>query len=136
MLIHLQFIGVKRQIKNWIPISLINVDSKIASKALASRMIMVLNSIVKCDQTAYVKGRYIGESIQLISDILEYTAEHEEVGILFSADFEKQLTQSNIRLYLPFLNHWVRSTVYSMGKNFSIKYRKLCDEKWPFHWIL
>ena len=79
----------KRLIKNWRPISLINVDSKITSKALASRMKMVLSNIIKCDQTAYAKGRYIGESIRLITDILEYTAEHEEVGILFSADFEK-----------------------------------------------
>ena len=49
----------------------------------------VLSNIIKCDQTAYVKGRYIGESIRLVTDILEYTAEHEEVRILFSADFEK-----------------------------------------------
>ena len=53
----------KRFLKNWRPISLINVDAKIASKVLASRMKNILSSIVKCDQTAYVKGRYIGESI-------------------------------------------------------------------------
>ena len=79
----------KRLIKNWRPISLINVDSKTASKALASRMKMVLNNIIKFDQTAYVKGKHTGESIRLVTDILEYTIEHEEVGILFSADFEK-----------------------------------------------
>ena len=49
----------------------------------------ILSSIVKCDQTAYVKGRYIGESIRLISEILEYTEENDISGILFSADFEK-----------------------------------------------
>ena len=36
-------------------------------------MIPVLPTIISCDQTAYVKGRYIGESIRLISDILEST---------------------------------------------------------------
>ena len=40
----------KRLMKNWRPISLINVDSKIASKVLASRMKTVLNNIIKCDQ--------------------------------------------------------------------------------------
>ena len=79
----------KRFLKNWRPISLINVDAKIASKVLASRMKNILSSIVKCDQTAYVKGKYIGESICLISDILEYTEENDISGILFSADFEK-----------------------------------------------
>ena len=49
----------KRIIKNWRPISLINVDSKIASRALASRMKTVSSNIIKCDQTAYVKGRRI-----------------------------------------------------------------------------
>ena len=35
-----------------------------------------------------MKGRYIGESIRLINDILEYT-ENNAPGMLFSADFEK-----------------------------------------------
>ena len=54
------------QIKNWRPISLIYVDIKIASKALAFRMKKVLLSIIYYDQTAYVKGRYIGESVSLL----------------------------------------------------------------------
>ena len=79
----------KRFMKNWRPISLINVDTKIASKALAARMENVLTSIVHCNQTAYVKDRYIGESILLITDLLTYTEENSIGGILFSADFEK-----------------------------------------------
>ena len=59
------------QIKNWRPISLINVDIKIASKALAFRMKKVLSSIIHRDQTAYVTGRYIGESVRLIDDLLK-----------------------------------------------------------------
>ena len=65
----------------------------------------VLNNIVKCDQTVYVKGRYMGKSIRLSSDILEYTAEYEKVGILFLLILRKHLTQSHIHLYLPLLNH-------------------------------
>ena len=76
-------------IKNWRPISLINVDSKIASKALAVRMKKVIHSLIAYDQTAYVKGRYIGESVRLIDDLLKY-AENENIdGILFAADIEK-----------------------------------------------
>ena len=76
-------------IKNWRPISLINVDAKIASKVLALRMQKVLASIINYDQIAYVRGRYIGESIRLVSDILDFTEENSIGGILFSADFEK-----------------------------------------------
>ena len=79
----------KRFMKNWRPISLMNVDTKIASKALATRMENVLISIVHCNQTAYVKDRYMGESICLITDLVAYTEENSIGGILFSADFEK-----------------------------------------------
>ena len=79
----------KRFMKNWRPISLTKVDTKIASKALAARMGNVSASIVHCNQTAYVKDRYIGESIRSITDLLAYTEENSIGGILFSADFEK-----------------------------------------------
>ena len=80
----------KRFMKNCRPISLINIDTKITSKALAARMGNVLTSIVHCNQTAYVKDRYIGESsIRLITDLLAYREENSIRGILFSADFEK-----------------------------------------------
>ena len=49
--------------KSWRQISLINIDAKIASKVLALRMQKVLASITNYDQTAYVRGRYIGGSI-------------------------------------------------------------------------
>ena len=42
-------------IKNWKPISLTNVDVKIASKALVFRVRKVLPSLIHYDQTAYVK---------------------------------------------------------------------------------
>ena len=47
----------KRLVKNWRPISLINVDAKIASKVLAKRMEKVLPTIIHPDQNAFVKGR-------------------------------------------------------------------------------
>ena len=45
----------KRIFRNWRPISLINVDAKIASKALALRVRNVIHELVHSDQTAYVK---------------------------------------------------------------------------------
>ena len=79
----------KRFLKNWRPISLINVDAKIVSKAIALRIKKVIGKLVHCDQTAYVCNRNIGESVRLINDILEYTDENDIEAILFSADFEK-----------------------------------------------
>ena len=76
-------------IKSWRPISLINVDSKIAFKALAARMKKVIHSLISYDQTAYVKGRYIGESVRLIDDLFKYAEDENIDGILLAADIEK-----------------------------------------------
>ena len=78
-------------IKNWRPISLINVGIKIAYKAvdLAARMNTVIHTLISYDQTAYIKGRYIGKSVRLTDDLFKY-AKHENIdGILFAADIEK-----------------------------------------------
>ena len=48
-----------------------------------------MHELVHSDQTAYVKDRYIGESIRIVDDILEYTECNQVPGILLSADFEK-----------------------------------------------
>ena len=56
---------------------------------MSLRIRNVIHEIVHSDQTAYVKYRYIGESIRIVHDILEYTECNEIPGILFSADFEK-----------------------------------------------
>ena len=62
-----------RFIKHWRPMSLLNVDLKVASKELAFRMRKVIPLLIHPDQTAYVKGRYIGESVRIIEDIYQIT---------------------------------------------------------------
>ena len=49
-------------LENWRPISLINVDGKIMSKAIANRIKNVLPDIINPNQTGYIKERYIGQS--------------------------------------------------------------------------
>ena len=53
-------------LSNWRPITLTNVDYKIATKTLSKRLQTVLHSIIDSDQTGYVKGRYIGENVRII----------------------------------------------------------------------
>ena len=75
----------KRLKKNWRPISLINVDTK----SQAIRIKEFLPQLVDCDQTAYVKGRNIGESIRLTDDLLEYVDKENLYGLIFAAHIEK-----------------------------------------------
>jgi len=58
------------ELENWRPITLLNVDFKIAAKAIAKRIEPVLRKLIHPDQTGFVKGRYIRENIRLISDVI------------------------------------------------------------------
>ena len=70
----------------WRPL---NVDFKIASKAIVKRIELTLPNLIHSDQTGFVKGKCIGENIRLISDIMEYTSLQNLPGILTSLYFRK-----------------------------------------------
>ena len=53
--------------KNWRAILLMNVDTKGSAKVIALGIKKVLPSSINYDQTAYVKNRFFGESIRVIS---------------------------------------------------------------------
>ena len=76
-------------LKNWRPISLLNIDYKILSKVLAKRMEQHLPKLIHSDQTGFVNGRYIGQNIRLLSDIMEFSDSKNFQGILLFVDFEK-----------------------------------------------
>ena len=102
----------KRLVKNWRPISLINVDTKIASKSLAMRAKNVIPHLVNCDQTAYVKGRNIGESIRLIDDLMNYAVQENLDGLIFAADIEKAFDSVDHKFIFASLEK------YGFGPNF------------------
>ena len=102
----------KRFIKNWRPISLLNVDTKIISKVLSGRIKEVLPSLISSNQTAYVDGRIISESGRLISDILEITDLCKQNGILLTIDIEKAFDSVNHAFLISVLEK------YGFGKNF------------------
>ena len=85
----------KSYIENLRPISLINCDTKGGSKTVASTLRKVLPSLISSDQTAYVFGRFIGESSRLISDIIEVTRNINIGGYLVTMDIKKAFDSVN-----------------------------------------
>ena len=79
----------KKLIKNWRPISLFNIDTKLICKVLAERLKKVLLSLIFKNQTACVNGRFISEGGRLISDILEISDISKIKGFLMRLDTEK-----------------------------------------------
>ena len=60
-------------LNNMRPVTLLNVDYKIAAKVIANSLAKVLPDSISPNQTGYVKNRYIGENVRLISDVTDYT---------------------------------------------------------------
>ena len=94
----------RNYLENWRPISLTNVDAKIASKVIAARIIPVLPDIITSTQREYVKGRFIGEAVRSIIDVMDYTKEQNIPGIILFIDFEKAFDSLDWNFMLKCLN--------------------------------
>ena len=92
---------------NWRPVSLLNVDYKIASKAIAGRHSKVIHLVVNCDQSWGVPGRFIGDNVALLRDVVNYAASANVPVAILSLDQEKAFD----RVDWGFL----RSTLVHMG---------------------
>ena len=66
--------------KNWRPVSLLNVDYKTVLKALAARLKNILPKVISSDQYAGVTNRFIGENGKLISDISKVAIFESYIG--------------------------------------------------------
>ena len=112
-------------LKNWRPISLLNTDYKIASKAIANRIKSVLPNIISDSQTGFIKGRYIGENVRLLEEILDFVEDANIPCLLFFSDFEKAFDSVDHTYIFDTLKHfnfgeslrkWV-STLYNGAKS-------------------
>jgi hypothetical protein len=56
---------------------------------IANRIKKVLPTLINNDQTGFIAGRYIGENIRLLFDIMEYAEENDIPGLFLLIDFEK-----------------------------------------------
>ena len=79
----------KQYVKNWRPISLLNVSYKILSASIASRIQSVLPNIIHESQKGFMKNRYIGECIRMLYDVLVHSEQENIPGLLLMIDFEK-----------------------------------------------
>ena len=76
-------------LENWKPISLANVDAKIVSKVLATRIKNVLPDIIHHNQSGFVKDGYIGETVRSIFDLMDFTLKENIPGLMIFIDFHK-----------------------------------------------
>ena len=83
-------------LKSWRPISILNTDYKILAKILASRIKKALPEIIDTDQIGYMQGRFCGENMRLISDIIDFCSFNKKPGLILLVDFEKAFDTVNL----------------------------------------
>ncbi len=100
-------------LKNWRPISLLNTDYKLIAKVIASRVKKVLDIIIDEDQTGYIAGRYIGQNIRIIEDVIFFCENEDKPGIILTVDYyEKAFDSLNWNFMFKSLE------LFNFGKNF------------------
>jgi hypothetical protein len=76
-------------LKNWRPISLMNVDTKILSSALADRLKPLIPKLISKEQLGFVQGRLITDGTKLLRYITEEASKHDKSTILAAIDHER-----------------------------------------------
>jgi len=99
-------------ISNWRSISLVNIDYKIAAKVIANRLKKVLNTLINKEHSGFLKGRYIGENVRTLVEIIEHVEDNEQSGLLFFSYFLKAFDSLNHRYLFKCLYY------FNLGNSF------------------
>ena len=78
-----------RDVRNYRPITLLNVDYKIFAHMLVSRLKVVLDDIITDAQLGFVPGREISESTHFLKLLQAKLEESDDEGIIIALDWEK-----------------------------------------------
>ena len=81
--------GDHLDIRNWRPISLLNLEYKLAARAIAARLLNVIHLVVDKDQTCGVPGRFIGANVAFLRDVVDFATFFTSPVALLSLDQEK-----------------------------------------------
>ena len=93
--------------RNWCPITLLNVDYKLAARVIAGRLLKVIHLVVDKDKTCGVPGRFIGENVALLRDVVDYATSSGTPVAILSLDQEKAFDRVDWE--------FMRATLSAMG---------------------
>lgn len=77
------------QLSSYRPITLLNCDFKLVARVIANRMQLPLESVVDPSQTAFIKGRWIGDNVLLQQGLMEELDHAQFPGVMLFLDVAK-----------------------------------------------
>ena len=87
--------GDRAEPGNYRPIALLNLDYKILTSVLTYRVRGILQNLMEEDQTAFIRGRHIQETIWRLEAIDKLLKEEDEMAFLISLDQVKAYDRTN-----------------------------------------
>jgi hypothetical protein len=78
-----------RTLKKFRPISLINCSFNVFANALNNKLEMISSRLLAPNQTTFVKGRFILESVVSAHEIIHRAVKKNEKGVILKLDYEK-----------------------------------------------
>ncbi|GJT40480.1 putative RNA-directed DNA polymerase, eukaryota, reverse transcriptase zinc-binding domain protein [Tanacetum coccineum] len=91
-------------IKDFRPISIIDIHYKIIGKILANRLSKVVGKIVSYEQSTFIKDRQILNGPLILSEVIDWYKKMNKKVMLFKVDFEKAFDNVSWK-YLDFMLH-------------------------------
>ena len=111
--------------KNWRPLTMLNMDYKIFAKIIANRLQMVLPDLIHQDQKEFMKNRNITDNLMELMTVVEYCELTDSQAIIVAVNFEKAsdtiswAALEKILFMYGFPTHFVNS-VFTCFRNFQV----------------
>ena len=130
--------GDQRMLENKRPICLLDVIYKLVAKVIALRIEKVIDKLIHRSQTGFLKGRYIGENLRLVADVIDYCKIDDIEGILLALDYksafdsiEHEFLQFTLECFNfgPCLRSWV--TLLYTGAQLTVANNGYTSEWFP-----
>ena len=123
---------------NWRPISLLNIDYKIVSKALAKRITNVIHNLISDDQTCGIPGKDISENVVSMSLLIDYVKKNDINGLVLKIDQYKAFDRVNHEYLFSVIKkmgfgHNFQKWIYILYNNIQscIKYNGYISDLFP-----
>ena len=117
--------GNRDELKNYRPITLLNVDLKILTRTLAKRLANILPSLIHKSQRA-VPGRQIRENIHIVQDLIDLINKNDEEAAFLFFDQEKAFDRMSHKFIIKTL------TKFGFGDKFIKWVKILCNDTKSF----
>jgi hypothetical protein len=92
-----------KSMKKFRPIKLLNCSFNTFTKVLTNRLSTILQRLIASNQSAFLKGRHIFESVVTAHEVFHYVHSSEGQGLVLKLDYEKAFDKVNLEFLAELL---------------------------------